>query len=463
MSTDSTDFTLLKAALDLTSSLDLKAGLQNFVDQACALTSSPHATLSVLDTWGATTLQLEFHEPGPIPPVPEPLMTAIPASEPLLVNSPSDAPDLDLPASTPPFLGVSILVHEQVYGRLYLCGKAGGYSSADAAVLSLLGLTFPPEGRAMSVLHEGTGMIVDSMSRAQTMRVPQLAAFGSALYAPLRSRGVSSGVLILLRQIGAPEFDSSELSLAESLASQATLALELASARHAQDVAALLDERDRIGRDLHDFAIQQLFATGMALDAAKQKVAAGQTDPAALESLIDSSLASIDEAVRQIRTIVHNLRERDKAVGLVERIRRESSLTRSALGFAPSLLITLDGDAINSDLDNELVVIDELDGRVDPDLSDDVVAIVREGLSNIARHAHATAAAVCVDVSGRGKSGRVRITITDDGRGIDPSRTRNSGLANMAERARRHRGSFDTDSGEGGVGTQIRWIAPLEG
>ena len=121
MSTDSTDFTLLKAALDLTSSLDLKAGLQNFVDQACALTSSPHATLSVLDTWGATTLQLEFHESGPIPEVPEPLMTAIPASEPLLVNSPSDAPDLDLPASTPPFLGVSILVHEQVYGRLYLC------------------------------------------------------------------------------------------------------------------------------------------------------------------------------------------------------------------------------------------------------------------------------------------------------------------------------------------------------
>ena len=157
-------------------------------------------------------------------------------------------------------------------------------------------------------------------------------------------------MLILLRQIGAPEFDASELSLAESLASQATLALELASARHAQDLAALLDERDRIGRDLHDFAIQQLFATGMALDAAKQKVAQGQADPVAIESLIDDSLASIDEAVRQIRTIVHNLRERDKAVGLVERIRRESSLTRSALGFAPSLLITLNGEAINSDL-----------------------------------------------------------------------------------------------------------------
>ena len=538
MSPDHTDFTLLKAALDLTSSLDLKAGLQNFVNQACALTSSPHATLAVLDTWGATTMQLEHHDSRPVPAVPDALTTAIPVASPLLVNSPADAPDLNLPADAPPFLGVSVLVHEQVYGRLYLTGKPGGYTHEDAAVVEALapaagiavenahlyadskrtarwisasqsltttmlegadeeealeliaktvrevshadtaiivlqsvGDTWAAEitdGKnasallGLSVLHEGTGMIVDSMSRAQTLRVPQLAAFGSALYAPLRSRGVSSGVLILLRQIGAPEFDTSELSLAESLASQATLALELASARHAQDVAALLDERDRIGRDLHDFAIQQLFATGMALDAAKQKVAQGQADPVAIESLIDDSLASIDEAVRQIRTIVHNLRERDKAVGLVERIRRESSLTRSALGFAPSLLITLDGEAINSDLDNELVVIDEFDGRVDPDLSDDVVAIVREGLSNIARHAHATAATVNVDVSGQGKCGRVRILITDDGRGIDPNRTRNSGIANMTERARRHRGSFDAGPGEGGVGTVLRWIAPLE-
>jgi len=52
--------------------------------------------------------------------------------------------------------------------------------------------------------------------------------------------------------------------------------------------------------------------------------------------------------------------------------------------------------------------------------------------------------------------------ITDDGRGIDPNRTRNSGIANMTERARRHRGSFDAGPGEGGVGTVLRWIAPLE-
>lgn len=87
MSPDHTDFTLLKAALDLTSSLDLKAGLQNFVNQACALTSSPHATLAVLDTWGATTMQLEHHDFRPVPAVPDALTTAIPVASPLLVNS----------------------------------------------------------------------------------------------------------------------------------------------------------------------------------------------------------------------------------------------------------------------------------------------------------------------------------------------------------------------------------------
>ena len=546
MSHERTEFTLLQAALDLTSSLDLKSGLQNFVDQACALTSSPHATMCVLDTWGATTLRLEHHDSYPAPPVPESLPTVIPVNTPLLVNSPQDAPDIVLPASTPPFLGVSVLVHEQVYGRLYLMGKPGGYTDEDAAVVAalapaagiavenanlyadskrtarwisasqsltttmlegadeeealeliaktvrevshadtaiivlqsvgdtwaaeitdgknasaLLGLTFPPEGRAMSVLHEGTGMIVDSMSRAQTMRVPQLAAFGSALYAPLRSRGVSSGVLILLRQIGAPEFDASELSLAESLASQATLALELASARHAQDVAALLDERDRIGRDLHDFAIQQLFATGMALDAAKQKVAAGQTDPAALESLIDSSLASIDEAVRQIRAIVHNLREPDSDVGLVERIRRESSLSRSFLGFAPSLLISVDGQSVNEQKECEDHRVELLNSRVDDSRSDDAVAIVREGLSNIARHAHATAGAVNVELQGSGKTGRLTVSVSDDGIGIDPAHTRNSGLANMAERARLNGGTFTVGTGLEGKGTKITWSVPL--
>ena len=276
MSPDRTDMRLLRAALDLTRSLDLRDALQSFVTQACMLTACPHGALAVLDTWGATTLKLEHHDHGPSPSVPEGLVRAIPPHSHLLVNSPEDFDDFPLPTDTAPFLGVSVLVDEQVYGRLYLTGKPGGFVASDAAVLTalapaagiavenahlyadarrterwisasqsltttmlegadeeealeliartvrnvsradtaiimlpsvgdtwaaeitdgknadnLLGLVFPPNGRAMSVLNEGTGMIVDSMARAQTMRLPQLAAFGPALYAPLRSRGVS--------------------------------------------------------------------------------------------------------------------------------------------------------------------------------------------------------------------------------------------------------------------------------
>jgi signal transduction histidine kinase len=557
MTTDRQDFRLLEAALDLTSNLHLRPALQNFVDQACRQTGARYGALSVLDNWGETSMFIQHgFSAGRAaqmghPPVGLGLIGEIPTEGSLIVNdvAHSDHSPVPLPPGHPRienFLGVPVLVHEQVYGRLYLTDKFGGFDQTDVEIVTalasaagvavenaelyaearnrerwiaasqnltttmlegadeeealaliahsvrevseadtalivlpsvgdawageiadgyhserLVGVVFPQEGRAMSVLHEGTGMIVDSLARAQTMRVPELAEFGPALYAPLRTRGKSIGVLILLRRQGRSEFGSSDLPLAESLASQATLALELASARHAEDVANLLDERDRIGRDLHDFAIQQLFAAGMQLDATKQKVAGGELTREEIISSLDDSLASVDEAVRQIRAIVHNLRERDQNVGVVERIRREASLARNFLGFAPSLVISLDGQAINAVEDREETMTEQAEGRVDDDLSDDVVAVVREGLSNIARHAHATAARVTVEIEGHEETGTLTVAIADDGTGIDPDRTRNSGLGNLAARARRHGGTFEFRPGINGLGTEIAWRAPL--
>ena len=559
MSTDdpTQDFRLLQAALDLTSNLHLRPALQRFVDQACSLTGARDGALSVLDKWGDTSMFIQhgFTESEAFrmghPPIGHGLIRLIPTDGPLIINDVAHSEHVPVPVpkghhQITNFLGVPVEVHEQIYGRLYLTDKFGGFGQADIEIVSalasaagvavenaelysaarnrerwiaasqsltttmlegadeeealvliaktvrevaqadtaiivlpsvgdswageitdgyqaarLLGLVFPPEGRAMSVLNEGTGMIVDSMARAKTMRLVELAEFGPALYAPLRSRGKASGVLILLRRKGKTEFDASDLPLAESLASQATLALELASARHAEDVATLLDERDRIGRDLHDFAIQQLFAAGMQLDATKQKVSSGELSPEQTVASLDESLASVDEAVRQIRAIVHDLREPDQNVGLVERLRREASLSRSFLGFAPSLVISLDGRAINADEDTEERMIEQVEGRLDPDLSDDVVAVVREGLSNIARHAHATAGRVTVEVAGREEAGVIAVRVADDGRGIDPNRTRNSGLGNLGARARRHSGTFTYGPGLEGCGTEIVWSAPL--
>ena len=547
MSPERTDSRLLEAALDVTSSLDLQRILENFVERACALTGARYAGLSVLDTWGDTTMSVEFGDApaGNASPdqLPDELVERITDEGYVILNDPSLLENLP---GFENFLGVSVTFQGQVYARLYLVNRLGGFglsalrivqtlasaagiavenahlyadarrrarwirasqqlttsmlegadeeegltliaqtvrevSQADTAIIvlpsvkdtwaaeitdghhadRLLGVMFPPEGRAMSVLNEGTGMSVDSLARAQTMRIPEFTEFGPALYAPLRGRGKPAGVLILLRLPGKPEFDYSELALAESLAAQAALALELASARHAEDVASLLDERDRIGRDLHDFAIQQLFAAGMQLDATKQKVSEEQLEVSEVIHALDLSLASIDEAVRQIRAIVHNLREPDSNVGLVERIRRESSLSRSFLGFAPSLLISVDGQAVNEQAESEDCLVELVDSRVDDSRSDDAVAVVREGLSNIARHAHATAGAVSVDLHGDTNSGSLTVSIVDDGVGIDPEHTRNSGLANMAERARLNGGTFILGTGLEGKGTRITWRVPL--
>jgi signal transduction histidine kinase len=323
-----------------------------------------------------------------------------------------------------------------------------------------IGTVMPPDGRAMTVLREGQGTIVDSLSRTRVLRVAPMRRFGPALYAPMHAKGRGIGVLILLRREDRPPFVQSDLKTAESFAGQAALALVLAEARHAQDVAALLDERARIARDLHDLAIQQLFATGMQLEAARQATRAGRHEPVKLAALLESALASVDDSVRQIRTIVHSLRDPDDNVSLVERLRREASLARAGLGFAPSLLIDVDGQPCSSAEENAEAA-EAMDARIDADLADDVVAVVREGLANSARHARASSVRVQVSVTGYGPRGSVVVTVEDDGSGVPATSTRRSGLDNLDARARRHGGSCSIRAGQDGTGSLLTWQAPL--
>ncbi|GAA1654906.1 two-component system sensor histidine kinase [Georgenia ruanii] len=544
---------LLGAAINVASHLNTTDALRNFVDRAARLTGARYAALGVLDSRGNTTAFVQVgvtEEEVEIlghPPRGHGVLGAIPVDGPLLLDDLTQHPDFGgFPPGHPPmysFLGVPVRVRDQVFGRLYLSEKPGGFSQhdaedmmslAEAAAVSiensrlyaearnrerwiavsqditttllegteeeealemiaarlrevaeadtalivlpsvgdawaceiadgvdaheLIGLVFPPDGRAMTVLKEGSGMIVDSLTRLRTLRLRELARFGPALYAPMMLRGEGRGVILLLRRIGAEEFDLSDLAMAESVAGQAALALELAAARHAQDVASLLDERARIGRDLHDLAIQQLFATGMQLESARAHLA--ERGEAALATLFEQSLGSVDESVKQIRAIVHSLRQPDTAVVLVERLRREASLARTALGYAPSLLIDVDGVVIAGD-DDDSDLVDTVDNRVDADIADDVVAVVREGMSNAARHAKASSVQVRVSVLGHGPTGRVVVDVEDDGTGVDPSVTRSSGLSNLAARARRHGGTFALGANERGQGSLMSWQAPL--
>ncbi len=327
----------------------------------------------------------------------------------------------------------------------------------------LLGTVMPPDGRAHTVLRDGIGLVVDSMSRARAMRVRAMKQFGPALYAPMRAESGAVGVLILLRRVGEPDFAPSDLATAESYAAQAALALLLAEARHAQDLAALLDERERIARDLHDLAVQQLFATGMQLENVRHRAADGIA-PAELTGILDAALDNVDASVRQIRSIVHALRDPDDSAPLTERLRREASLARTGLGFAPSLVVTVDGrvvDAPGGDDDEGADDAVVLDDRVGQDMADDVVAVVREGLSNAARHARATAVAVRVALHGRATGGAVTVEVEDDGTGVPPDRDRRSGTDNLAARARRYGGTFSLGRTATGRGTLLTWQAPL--
>ncbi len=323
----------------------------------------------------------------------------------------------------------------------------------------LIGTIMPPDGRARTVLRDGNGLVVDSLSRARAMRVEAMRQFGPALYAPMHARGTGVGVLILLRRVGSAPFGPSDLATAETYAAQAALALVLAEARHAQDVAALLDERERIARDLHDLAIQQLFATGMQLETVRRRAARG-VDPTELTGIVDDALDNVDSTVRQIRSIVHALRDPDASAPLAERLRREASLARTGLGFAPSLVITVDDRVLDSTdaLDGDAGALDD---RIGEDMADDVVAVVREGLANAARHARATAVAVRVDLIGEEPSGTVTVEVEDDGSGLPPERDRRSGTDNLAARARRHGGTFTLGTTVEGRGTLLSWTAPL--
>ena len=144
---------------------------------------------------------------------------------------------------------------------------------------ALLGAPMPPGSRAWTVITEGKGLITSSLARARTVATPAMRSFGPALFTPVPAPGGAVGVLILLRKVGAPPFEPADLTTAESFAAQAALATQLAAGRHAQDLAALLDERERIARDLHDLAIQQLFATGLQLETVRRRAADGWTPP----------------------------------------------------------------------------------------------------------------------------------------------------------------------------------------
>jgi signal transduction histidine kinase len=303
-----------------------------------------------------------------------------------------------------------------------------------------LGLTIPVNGTLSGAAFAGAAPETSADLRAD-LRFPagprRFEGMGSAVAVPLgTATGEIHGVLLLARAAGEPVFTAEEIGPLLGFADQAALAMELAARRSDADQLALLEDRDRIARDLHDLAIQRLFATGMTLQSAARFI----EHPGASERVV-RAIADLDETIKIIRTTIFGLRAREAVGGQTLRSRAAHAVgeAQHLLGFAPRL--SMEG---------------LLDTDVPQQVAEDVMAVLAEALSNAARHAQATR----VEVALHATTKEVVLAVSDDGVGL-PAEGRRSGLANLAERAQRLGGSFEASAAEEG-GTRLVWRAPLE-
>ncbi|MFJ5708267.1 GAF domain-containing protein [Streptomyces sp. NPDC093105] len=333
-------------------------------------------------------------------------------------------------------------------GVFYLVGSGGelrGSLASGEGAETHRGVVLPStEGTLAAAALEGDGLVtaadVENDARITVQR-ERWQGFGPAVAVTVGTKERLSGVMILARRHGRSPFEGAEISALPGFAGQAALALELADRRRDAEQVSLLEDRDRIARDLHDLAIQRLFATGMTLQSARRFV----EHPEAADRL-SRAIDDLDATIKIIRSTIFGLRDHETsgtAPMLRNRVVKAVDEAAEPLGFAPAL--RMEG---------------LLDTDVPAEAADEVVAVIGEALTNVARHAQARRGEVAVVV----EEGVLSVTVSDDGVGVRPGGTR-SGLRNLAERAERLGGDLSVHVRPGPPGTAggtvLEWRIPL--
>jgi signal transduction histidine kinase len=268
---------------------------------------------------------------------------------------------------------------------------------------------------------------------------------GPVLVAPLSGSDRTRGVLAVARVAGRHPFGPEDLELAAGFANQASLALELAEARLDREHRVVFDERDRIAADLHDHVIQRLFGAGLVLQGVDARLGDHPT-----RERVSEVIRELDSTIAQIRTTIFAVQHTGTADSLRGHILAVLDDATAVLGLSPALRFTGPVDTVLGT------------GTDSAALTDDLLAVLRESLSNIARHAHATKVEVDLVVDDRHDtpgSTWLTLQITDNGVGIGAT-GRRSGLANLNRRAQRHGGTLTLTPAEP-HGTRLRWSVPL--
>ncbi|MEO8510544.1 MAG: GAF domain-containing sensor histidine kinase [Chloroflexota bacterium] len=308
--------------------------------------------------------------------------------------------------------------------------------------------------RKLSKPPRGHGMLGLIIRENRSIRVPDIGAderrhgfppdhpeMHSFLGVPISVRGSSVGNLYLTNKRGAPEFSADDQRLVEMFALHAGIAIDNARLHAAQARLVVVDERDRIGRDLHDGIIQSIYAVTLSLDDVPELV---REDPDEAAQRVDAAIDSLHRATADIRNFIFGLRPLLLGdADLVEALQAAAEEVRRNTGLAVSFDTT-----VAPDLPAESMI--------------ELLAIGREAMSNIARHA---AGATSVRVSLAAQRGALVLDVRDDGDGFDPLAARgpqHQGLPNMRSRAERLGGTFEVSSTIGS-GTRIIVRVPLAG
>ncbi|HEX6249615.1 MAG TPA: GAF domain-containing protein [Nocardioidaceae bacterium] len=509
---------LLDAVVAISSDLDLHSVLKRIVVSACEITGARYGALGVIGHGGGlvdfVTHGIDDEQHAAIGSLPRGhgiLGLLIEQPEPLRLSHLQEHPkSYGFPPNHPPmerFLGVPVRIRGTVFGNLYLTEKAGEGDFTDQdeklvmALASAAGFVIenardyaqserrrqwleataqindalqPPvrlddalrqiaigarrvsAASAVAVVRraeesghdiaawdgrriEDFAPLVSSLEshiagaedEANVVVVP-LGAERTVVLVPLRAHLAPDGVLLVLLDAGRGSLESDEAELLASFADQAALALDRAQAISDRQELMLVSDRDRIARDLHDLVIQRLFATGLALQGARRIA----VNPEVAERL-DSAVADLDVTIRDIRSTIfelqhgHELSLRADVRGLVKEY-------VPVLGFTPMVRTT-----------------GPLDTAVPKKIAEQLLAVLREALSNVARHAEADAAVVEVDA----KPDTVMLRVADNGKGL-PSDRHESGLRNARRRAADNGGSLRLIPEEP-HGTVLEWTVPL--
>jgi signal transduction histidine kinase len=255
---------------------------------------------------------------------------------------------------------------------------------------------------------------------------------GSLVLVPLRTSVGRYGVLVVGWSPSAEQaFLDTDVRLIEAYAEQAALAMQVAQGREDRSRLAVFEDRDRIGRDLHDLVIQRLFAIGLTLENASRLAERPE-----VSTRLSTAVDDIDATIKDIRRTIFELSAPPESRDLRAQLGDALEVVAPALGFLP-----------------HLSTVGPVDAAVGDEVRGHLLAVLREALANAARHAQASAVEIDLAVGDE-----VVLSVRDDGIGYQPGQRR-SGVRNMTERAVALGGTCSVGTRDDG-GTEVVWRVP---